>query len=141
MTLKTKESLQRMFNQSKQKQQRKTERQKRKKQYQREYQKKYRQQDQLLKKSFREEKKKLMDNLYALIKKRSQEVRKPPSYEFKIYRTEFIERDTAEDDLYKTFNELMEAQERGEGKINVENWNNIVQLTKEQINQYERNKA
>ena len=133
MSNRTKESIQTMFNQSKLNQQKK--KQLKKKQYFKDYNKKYWQQEVLLKKSLQELKKSTMDNLSKLIKKKPQEPLKPPTYEFKIYRTDWIERFADENELYTTFNELMEAQERGEGRINVEKWQEIVELTKEQLNQ------
>ena len=88
----------------------------------------------ILKKSFREEKKKVMDNLSKLLMKTSQkaqecEIQTP--FKLKIYHSDFyVERDTAEEDLYDTWDDLMKAQDRGEGKINIEKWNEIVEATK-----------
>lgn len=131
--LKTKESLQRMFEERRRQQEKKQKRQEHKQQTKQRLQAIYRHQDQILKKSLREERKKVMDNLSKLVKKRSQNVRKSPSYEFKIYRTEFIERDTAEDDLYQSIDELKEAELRGEGMINFEKWKEIVEKTKKEL--------
>jgi hypothetical protein len=47
---------------------------------------------------------------------------------FNVYLkyTKLLERDTAEDDLYQTREELQEAEKRGEGKINWDVWNSLV---------------
>ena len=133
--LKTQQSLQRMFNQSRQQQEKKQLRKTQKQQSAKRLKEIYHHQDTVLKKSLQELKKSTMDNLSKLIKKKPQEPLKPPTYEFKIYRTDWIERFADENELYTTFNELMEAQERGEGRINVEKWKEIVELTKKQLNQ------
>lgn len=45
---------------------------------------------------------------------------------FYTYGTSTIERNTSEDDLYQTREELMEAEERGEGKLNWEVFDRLV---------------
>jgi len=49
---------------------------------------------------------------------------------FNVYlkRTKTLERDTAEDDLYLTREEIQEAEKRGEGKIN---WSKFDELVRE----------
>lgn len=47
---------------------------------------------------------------------------------FNVYlrRTKTLERVTAEEDLYQTREELQQAERRGEGKINWDVWNSLV---------------
>ena len=45
---------------------------------------------------------------------------------FHIYSNRFVERDSDEDDLYNTRQELMEAEKRGEGAINWDVWQRVV---------------
>lgn len=47
-----------------------------------------------------------------------------------IYQSHLIERETAEEDLYQTREELMEAEDRGEGAINWELWDKLVNINK-----------
>lgn len=56
---------------------------------------------------------------------------------FNVYlkHTKTLERDTAEDDLYQTREELQEAEKRGEGKINWDVWNSLVNKFREQNKQ------
>lgn len=57
-----------------------------------------------------------------------------------IYTLKYIERETAEEDLYQTRDELQEAEERGEGKINWENWDKVVEQTQQQLQDYIQHK-
>jgi len=104
MAIRTKESLQRLFQESK-------ERQERKKQLQ---QHKYKKAQQSVKKA-------LADKQSKEQKKEAQNAQKQPqikiSRSIAIYNTKYIER-FDDDDLYQTREELMEAEERGEGRIN-----------------------
>lgn len=52
-----------------------------------------------------------------------------------------IERDTAEESLYCTWDDLMDAQERGEGEINIEKWKELVRKTKNEIHRLLKNKS
>ena len=56
---------------------------------------------------------------------------------FNVYlkRTKTLERNTAEDDLYQTREELQQAEKRGEGKINWDVWNSLVNKFREQNEQ------
>lgn len=139
MSLLTKDKLEAMFNQSKLRQQKK--REQKKLETKQRLQAIYHHQDQVLKKSIQERKKTTMDNLSKLIKKRPQNVRKSPQIEScNCYQDKWQLWETNETDLYQTIEELKEAELRGEGRINWDKWNELVQLTKEQINQYERKK-
>ena len=57
-----------------------------------------------------------------------------------IYTLKYIERETAEEDLYQSRDELKEAEERGEGKINWENWDKLVEQTQQQLQDYNQHK-
>ena len=140
MSLRTKEKLKAMFNQSKLRQQKK--RQQKKLETKQRLKEIYHHQDILLKKSLQELRKTTMDNLSTLIKQTPQKEKEPQiqlSYHF--YQDTWQLKEPNDIDLYHSIEELKEAEERLEGKINWENWNNIVQLTKEQINQYGRDKT
>lgn len=126
MTLKTKESLQRMFEESRERQKKKATRLERKQQSLQRLKEIYYHQDQILKKSLQEEKKKVMDNLQALLKKRSQNVRKLAPIEYEEYQEKYQLWETNESDLYNTIEELQEAEKRGEGKINWDVWQKLV---------------
>ena len=134
MSLLTKDKLQEMFSQSKARQRKN--REEKKKQRILAYKAICKHQDQVLKKSFREEKKKLMDNLFALIKKTPQNGWKPSQIESCFYFQDTWQlKEPNEDDLYNTRQELMEAQERGEGAINWDVWDKLIEKTKKQINE------
>lgn len=51
-----------------------------------------------------------------------------------IYNTKYIERFIGEDDLYTTREQLEEAEQRGEGKVNWDKFNEIVEETKQMLN-------
>ncbi len=139
MGYQTKESLQRMFNQSKLRQEQK--KQIKKQQSLQRLREIYHHQDIILKKSLQERKKTTMDNLSKLIKKTQEKPQKPAQIEsYSYYQEKWQLWETNQTDLYQTFEELMEAQERGEGRINVENWNKLVQQTKDEIKQWQGEK-
>lgn len=140
MSLRTKEKLKAMFNQSKLRQKKLKEQ--KKKQSQQRLKEIYRHQDILLKKSLQELRKTTMDNLSTLIKQTPQKEKEPQiQLSYGYYQDTWQLKEPNDIDLYHSIEELKEAEDRGEGKINWENWNNIVQLTKEQINQYGRDKT
>lgn len=56
-------------------------------------------------------------------------------YYFKLWRTNLIERETTEDDLYNTWDEIKEAEERNEGKLNWTALQRIINDTKTMLNQ------
>lgn len=144
MTLRTKESLQRMFEERKRIQQKKQNREERKKQKKQLLQAIYRHQDQILKKALQDERKKVMDNLSTLIKKTPQEPRKPSQIELENYQDRWMLWETNESDLY-TLDELKNIEElypNETGRIRWDVWNQVVSETKKNIstliNQYER---
>ena len=126
MTLKTKESLQRMFEESRERQKKKATRFERKQQSLQRLKEIYYHQDQILKKSLQDEKNKVMDNLQALLKKRSQNVRKLAPIELEQYQDTWQLCETNESDLYHTREELQEAEKRQEGKINWSVWDKLI---------------
>lgn len=131
--LKTQESLQRMFNQSKKQQEKKRLRKTQKQQSLQRLKEIYHHQDILLKKSLQERKKTTMDNLSKLIKKRAQEPQKPPQNEFYVYNERYRERYTDEDDLYDSIEELQAWENENYPCINWDAWHKVVQETKKQI--------
>ena len=50
-----------------------------------------------------------------------------------IYHSNQFERDLGEDDLYTTREELMEAEERGEGSINWDFWDYLTEKTRNML--------
>ena len=95
--------------------------------------------DQLLKEALQEEKKKKMEQLQALAPKLSQNALKQatePSYGISrtsVYHTGYVERGFKDADLYQTREELKEAEERCEGRINWEAWDKSVEETRRQL--------
>lgn len=73
----------------------------------------------------------------ALAKKHKQQTPTQPQSPFKcslsitIYGSHLIKRETAEDDLYQTREELMEAEDRFEGEINWELWEQLIKKYRE----------
>jgi hypothetical protein len=70
--------------------------------------------------------------------KTSQKPQKQPQIELSrtihIYNIKYVERFADDEDLYQTREELMEAERRGEGKINWDRFNEIVEQTKQILN-------
>lgn len=133
MALKTKQSLQRMFQESRERQKKKKEQQSKLKLQARK--EKYKHQDQILKKCLQIDEKRRMEELQALAKKCSQkplneatEPSKPSFKTYSIYRSSLIERNTSENDLYLTREELMAAEDRGEGAIRWDIWDKLVKV-------------
>lgn len=50
-----------------------------------------------------------------------------------IYNSRYVDRFQADDEVYKTREELMEAERRGEGKINWTFWDKLTAETKQQL--------
>lgn len=63
------------------------------------------------------------------------------TFSLSIYNSNLIERETAEESLYCTWDDLMDAQERGEGEINIEKWKELVKKTKNEIHRLLKNKS
>lgn len=138
MSLRTNESLQKMFDQSKLRQE------KLKRQREKEKKEQKRLQQILNKNSLRSARKQAMDNLSNLMKKtqhEEKEQRIKPSYDLKVYNSDFVERYTNEEDLFQSWDELKEWEQQHYPCINWERLQEIIQLTKQQINQYERNQT
>lgn len=135
MTLRTKENLQKLFQASRERIQKKKEQLKQEKyKLNLQIQKVERAQ---LKSLLQQEKLKKMEQLQALAMKASQ---KPlneatePTKKLMTYHTTTIERFSAEEDLYTTREQLMAAEERGEGKINWEKFDQLVKNFRERNN-------
>lgn len=56
-----------------------------------------------------------------------------------IYHSNGFERDSGEEDLYTTREELMEAEERREGSINWDAFDKLIQETREMLNERKEN--
>lgn len=99
--------------------------------------KKKRLQEQKYKKAKQAVKKALGDKLSTDKEKSRQNDWKQPQIEFSrtihIYNVKYIERFADDEDLYQTREELMEAERRGEGKVNWDKFNEIVEQTKHML--------
>jgi len=128
--LKSDESLEKLFQESIERQ--KKLKAKRKQQKLQQLKKIYHHQDILLKKSFREEKKKVMDNLQALIKQKPQN---EGECEFQLSYRLYHGNETADEDLYQTRKELKQWEMENYPCINWTFWDKLVEETKQLINQ------
>lgn len=120
MPIRTEESLQRLFEASRLRQEKKKQ----------EEQLKYKKASQGVKKA-------LADKLSIKQEKTSQKAQEQPQIEFSrtltIYHTKYIERNTADDDLYTTREQLKAAEENNEGRINWELWQTLVNSTRQTL--------
>lgn len=121
MALRTQESLQRLFEASKRRQQRLKEQET----------KKYKKAKQAVKKALAD---KLSTKDEKLAQKAQEQQITAISRTITIYNTKYVERFADEGELYNTREELMEAEQRGEGKINWDKFNEIVEQTKQFLN-------
>ena len=110
MALRTPEQLQQMLEERKRIQQRKKEKER----------EKYKKASEAIKQELKK-RKKYQEN-------QNNTVQEPLKYKYSltIYQSPLIERETAETDLYQTREELMEAEDRGEGEINWEVWQQLI---------------
>ena len=99
--------------------------------------KKKRLQEQKYKKAKQAVKKALGDKLSTDKEKSRQKAQEQPQIELSrtihIYNVKYIERFADDEDLYQTREELMEAERRGEGKINWDKWDSLVNKTKNDL--------
>ena len=134
MALRTKENLQKLFQASRERIQKKKEQRKQEKyKLNLQIQKAERAQ---LKSLLQQEKLKKMEQLQVLALKASQKALNEATepFNYKVYNSNLIERETAEENLYTTREELMAAEERGEGKINWEKFDQLVKNFRERNN-------
>ena len=120
MAIRTKESLEKLFEASRLRQQRLKEQKT----------KKYRNAQESTKKA-------LADKLSTNDKKVAQKAQEQPQIEFSrtitIYNTRYVERFVGEDDLYVTREQLKEAEARGEGKIKWDRFDELVNKTRKDL--------
>lgn len=105
--------------------------------FQREKEKRLRQR-QLLKEKNRKEKAEKRKRIKLLQPFKKQEIKQEEEVQtisrtIIIYHTKYIERFSGDEDLYNTREELQDAEERGEGRINWEVWDRIINETRKQI--------
>ena len=115
VAIRTKESLQKIFQESRERQERKRELEKQRKA--------------ALKAQERLRKQKHRQHL-AKLEKEAQNAQKQPQILIRsiaIYNTKYVER-FDDDDLYSSRQELMEAEERCEGRINWDVWDKLIQI-------------
>lgn len=116
MAIRTEESLHKLFEASRARQQRVKEQET----------KKYRKAQESTKKA-------LADKLSIKQEKVAQKAQKQPQITFRVYNIKYVERFADEDDLYTSREELMEAEQRGEGKIKWDKFNELVEQTKQML--------
>lgn len=76
-------------------------------------------------------KKKMADKL---VKEQEKQAQKALKCHFPIYSEKYIDRFPADDELYQTREELMAAEERGEGEINWSKWDELITKVKAKLN-------
>lgn len=128
MALRTKEKLQQLLQESRERQARKKEKLKQDKyKLNLQQERQFRLEQKTL---LQQEKLKKMEELYLLAQKPSQKQNKQPPSKLKTYHSTTIERFSSDDELYTTREQLMEAEDRGEGKINWSVWDRLVEESK-----------
>jgi len=129
--VRTREQLKDLFRESREQKQK--ERQQKRLEKQKQYQQLCKQADQLLKQAIQDEKRKRMEQLQALVKKTPQKPLKWSVTEFYISNNKYIEKDADGIHYYQTREELMAAEERGEGKINWSKFDQLVSETRKEL--------
>lgn len=124
MTLLTNDRLKAMFQLSKARKEK--EHQQKLKARQQQYQALCKETDRLLKQALQDEKRKRMEQLYQLAEKCRQKAPKCTVTELYVSGNRYIESDNDWMHLYKTREELKQAEERGEGKINWTVWDRLI---------------
>lgn len=127
MTLRTPEKLKAMFQQSR------ARKQKEKEQHKQDRQQQYQLLCKKVNKVLQDEKKQKMEQLYQLAEKCRQKAPKCTVTELYISDNRYIERDNDWMHLYKTREELKQAEERGEGKINWTVWDRLITEFRKQL--------
>lgn len=131
MAIRTSEQLKAMFQQSKE--QKEQQRQQQRLEKQQQYQQLCKEADRLLKEDQERLKREKMEQLSTFTKKTPQKPLKCTVTELYISGNRYIEKDANWMHLYKTREELMQAEERGEGKINWDVLDKLIKMTKEEL--------
>ena len=131
--LRTSEDLEQLFKENKEKRERQLQKERERKTKLR--QEEYKRLSKLADKLLQDEKNKKMEELQALAKKCSQKALNEATVTrtIKIYNSNLIEREPNDRDLYTTREELMAAEERGEGKINWSKFDQLVDKVRKQL--------
>lgn len=131
--IRTSTQLKQLFNETRARREKKLqeERQKRLQQRQETYKQLCKRADELIKQAQEEEKRKKMEYLSTLIPKRSQKPLKQEIRYITVYNSNLIEREPNDRDLYLTREELMAAEDRGEGKLNWSLLDKLIEETKQ----------
>lgn len=116
MALRTQESLQRLFEASRLRNEKKKQ----------EEQLKYKNAQEAVKKALAKQQSKKQE-------KTPQKGWKQPQITFRVYNIKYVERFADEDELYQTREQLKEAEQRGEGKIKWDKWDELVNKTKKDL--------
>lgn len=133
MAIKTPEQLKQLFEETKARKAK--ERQQKKIQRQKEYYKLCKQADQLLKEAQEQEKKKKMEYLSTLIQKRQEKPLIQVSRRITIYHSNQFVKEPDENDLYQSWEEIKDAERRGEGRLNWNKLQELIKRTKLKINE------
>lgn len=131
MTLLTSNKLQAMFQRSRERKEK--EHQQRLKARQQQYQALCKETDRLLKEALQDEKRKRMEQLKALAEKCRQKPLKCTVTELYISGNRYIEKDADGIHYYQTREELKQAEARGEGKINWDVWDRLINETRKEL--------
>ena len=135
--IRTSTQLNQLFNETRARREKKLqeERQKRLQQRQETYKQLCKRADELIKQAQEEEKRKKMEYLSTLAPKRSQKPLKQEIRYITVYNSNLVEREPNDRDLYLTREELMEAEDRGEGKLNWSLLDKLIEETKQLLQQ------
>ena len=140
MSLRTKENLEAMFKQSRLSQEKKREMKKQQTLLLRKAL--YDKANIILKKAFQEERKKQIEQLQALIKKKPQKGWKcPQSKSYNQYQDKWMLWETDECDLLQTIEELKQWEKDNYPCINWNKWDELVDLTRQQIKDNDNGKT
>lgn len=134
--IRTSTQLNQLFNETRARREKKLqeERQKRLQQRQETYKQLCKRADELIKQAQEEEKKKKMEYLSTLAPKRSQKLLKQEIRYITVYNSNLIEREPNDRDLYLTRDELMEWEKENYKCINWDAFDEIVEQTKQMLN-------
>lgn len=129
--VRTQEQLQKLFQQSRERHQ--ADRERKKQLRIQSYKELCKQADDLLKQAEQQVKDRLMEQLQALAPKTPQKPLKCTVTEFYISHNRYIEKDNDGLHYYQTREELKQAEERGEGKINWTKFDQLVNKVRKEL--------
>ena len=123
MALRTEESFQLLLSQTRQRQAKKKLKE----------QQKYKQAQQSTKKAIKASQQQQKALAYKLTKEEEKRAQKALKCHISIYHSRYVDRHPADDEVYLTREELQDAEDRGEGKINWGVWDELVNNVKQKL--------